>query len=143
MNAIYGTFLCFGAKAEPGVVLLSVSRLEYMADKMKIAETRCSDIAEARARVYAELFYAGVEYAVPAWSRDAMLTVVEHYKGPNALRIRTLAAMIYEGKNYGVNADGDTPPDPKGGQPALIDPVKPKPKRPGGARAKVPEVANA
>jgi hypothetical protein len=142
MKAIHGTFLCFGANAEPGVVLLSASRMEFLSDRMKIAETRCRDMIEARAKVYAEFFYAGVEYAIPAWSKDAMLSIVSDYKGPNSLRIRTLAAMIYEGKNYGID-DGSGPADPKGGQPALIDPVKPKPKKPGGARAKIPEVATA
>jgi hypothetical protein len=138
MKAIKGTFLCFGTNAEPGVILMGEYVLELMNDAMKIAETRCRNVPEARARVYAEYFYPGVEYAIPAWSPDAMLTIVEHYKGPNALRIRTLAAMIYEGKNYGVDPDGRGGGDIKGGQPALVDPVKPKPKRPGGARAKVP-----
>jgi hypothetical protein len=140
MAQIHGTFLCFGATAEPGVVLLGAYELSTIGESMRIAETRCRNIPEARERVYAKYFYAGVQYAIPAWVPDAMLSIVEHYAGPNSLRIRTLAAMIYEGKHYGFNGDG--PSDPKGGQPALLDPVKPKPRKPSGAaRIKTPATA--
>jgi hypothetical protein len=144
MKALPGMFLCFGAQAEPGVVLLSEVRLKFLDDKMKVAETRCRDIAEARAKVYKEFFYAGVEYAIPAWVPDAMLSIVEHYAGPQSHRIRALAARLYEGMNFGVDVDGSDQADLKGGQPALIDPVKPKPKLPsGGARVKTPVAAAA
>jgi hypothetical protein len=136
----YGTFLCFGATAEPCVVLLSASALGYLQDKMTIAETRCRDIAEARGKVYAEYFGKGIEYAIPAWSADAMLALVEHYQGAHAERIKGFAACIYTGKHYGMpNAGcdallGGTDDDaPSGGRKVTAD--KPKPRKPSGGNA--------
>jgi hypothetical protein len=147
MTAIKGTFLCVGVTAEAGVVTLGEGAMRDYYRTMGIIERRCSEsrIAGERAAAYRRYFYAGVELAIPAWLQDNMLSVVTNYTGPDKDRMRMLAAMIHEGKNYGIDVDGDGPgpSGPKGGQPALLDPVKPKPKRPGGARAKVPQVAHA
>lgn len=138
---IHGAFLCFGANAEPGVVLLGMSEMEFMHAKMAIAETRCKDVATARANVYAQYFGKGVEYAVPCWSQEAMIAIAQDYKGPHSERIRGLAACIALGKTYGADGNQD---GPKGGQDAPIDPVKPKPTKPrGGARMKVDAAVTA
>ena len=145
MNAIKGTYLCVGSNAEAGVKMLTALEMAGFYRTMAIIETRCSEGRKEgeRALAYSRYFYAGVELAIPAWEPDAMLSVVANYTGPDRDRMRQFAAMIYEGKNYGIDPDGKGGGDIRGGQPALIDPVKPKPKKPGGARAKrVPEVAN-
>ncbi len=127
---IRGAFLCFGATVDPRVILLGSAAMAFMGEKMKIAETRCRDIAESRARVYGEYFGKGVQYAIPCWSQEAMIAIAQGYQGAHSDRIRQIAACIALGKTYG--ADG-SPGGPKGGQPARIDTVKPK--RPsGGAR---------
>jgi hypothetical protein len=120
--------------------------MQFLADKMKIAETRCTDVDAARANVYKEFFYAGVQWAVPAWSKDAMLALVVDETGGIPLHVRTMAALVHEGKYEkvfnGVVLVSAPPSDPQRGQPALTDPVKPKPRKPpGGARIKTPVAA--
>jgi hypothetical protein len=135
---IYGCFLCIGKAVEPSVVLLSGQAVEFMREKMKIAETRCKDVSTQRAKVYREYFGAGVEYAIPAWSDEAMLSIVENYQEADAertKRVRQLAACIYTGKPYSEDGDRGPQDGADGGQKAPIDPVKPKPTKPrGGAR---------
>jgi len=150
LNEIHGTFLCFGANVEPRLIVLNETRMQFMQDKMTIAETRCDRPEEERARVYKEFFYAGVQWAVPAWSKEAMLMLVKDDTGSISKAVQAMAAMIfserYEKVYNGVVLVGPPDAKPKGGQPAIID--KPKPRKPTGGNAvklksKTPAMARA
>jgi hypothetical protein len=140
MTMIKGSYLCVGANAEPGVKLLTADDMAAFYRTMAIIRERVSDARKEgeEAQAYAKYFYAGVEIVIPAWIPDAMLSVVENYTGPHRERARILAALIYQGMTFS-NDGGKQSHGPTGGQPALIDPVKPKPRKPsGGARIKTP-----
>ena len=139
---IYGCFLVFGAKREPEVILLNDTRIAYFGDRCRLASTVAKDPETARMQVYRDIFGAGAEYAIPCWILGATKLLAERYEGPHQDRVRELAKAITCNRPYGPD-ERPWPKggEPKGGQKAALDPVKPKPRKPsGGARISPSEI---
>lgn len=139
---IYGCFLVFGREREPEVRLLNDNRIEYFRERCRLAATVAKDPETARMEVYRQIFGPGAEAAIPCWIFEATKLLAEKYEGPHQERVRALAKAITCNVPYG-------PPEkpwpkggePKGGQKAALDPVKPKPRKPsGGARVSQSEI---
>jgi hypothetical protein len=135
---IYGSFLIFGADRAPEVHLLGETRMAWFSDRCDMASKNARDPEQARRAIYAEVFGAGAEYAIPCWNAEAMTLIGTQYTGPHQQRVRFLAAAIALGKPYGGPEPGEKSDGPSGGTRERV-PVKPKPSRPqGGARVAAP-----
>jgi hypothetical protein len=136
---IAGTYLLIGSTIEPQVHMLTAAQDKSLSEGLAIAAKY--ERTDARARLYKQTFRVAADYAIPAWSTEAMTAIALNYTGPDAARVKALAARLALGETYGADEPGKGPTSPgkgpKGGQPALLDPVKPKPKRPGGAAAPI------
>lgn len=86
MNSLpHGTFVVFGEERAPEVQMLSVGRTALHFDRLMVAS------AEA---AIAATFGAGFQYAVPAWSTEAMKLMGAEYEGPHRTAVRGICAAI-------------------------------------------------
>ena len=154
-----GTFLLIGSTIDPQIHGLTPLQHKSLIEGLSITSRyeRDSEHGQSmRADVYKKTFGVAAEYAIPAWSDEAMTAVATGYVGPKQDAVRGLAACIVTrtiiGPNYGCDAfdfelvkgewvktpraDGKGP-GPKGGRKAKLTPDKPAPKHPGGTAARL------
>ncbi len=120
-------FLVFGISVEPATVLIDDMAYARLLDSERIAAKHGKE--SLRHDAYRRAFGLDVQFAFPCWIDAAMTYLATQYKGEHERKVRGLAACVVTGTPYG-GSEGSSKPE--GGQPSLIDPVKPKPRKPNG-----------
>lgn len=147
MKQPIGTFLLIGADIEPRVAILGTSAHEALMQGLAVVSKYQRDDErgkDMRSDQYSRAFgVKGVQYAVPAWSRECMTAIAKDYRGPHEQRVRWLAAKIALGETFGADewdafkdGKGGNGRGPRGGQKAKLVPEKPR-RPPGGAAAEL------
>lgn len=133
MLNLRGSFLLLGSEIEPQVHVLSPDRCAALDAGLTLATKYENDRRNYRREVFKSVFGVPADYAVPAWSYDAMVSIATDYKGPGEQRARWLAACIVLGRTFD-DSGSDTgyrppnvPPSPVGPRPggATVEPGTP------------------
>lgn len=126
-----GSFVCFGQTVAPFLVVLTKGQHDGLRSMQEL-HIRRGHWEQKRPDVYASVFGAGVQAALPATSIECMEQIALEYVGPHQVDVRGMCAAIAMGRSVGK--DGAAGSDKPAGEPAPLQPVKPKKPTPSASR---------